>query len=390
MLHTKKPREQSGRDSFSRYKAQVRSAAMASLSILEGKDVDRVYCDLHDDFVVRKNDKNGVGYLFFQVKTKGKKNHNWSLNELFGLSSRIKDQSKQDTEKIKNSYIGKLLLHTVVFDEFCNAVIFQTNIHNSDDVERLHSDIAKGKFENKFTKVLIDRFNKCFPDEVGSELTVEEIKEKLSKLNFETDVQHLKMGEDNFEPLARDKIFTFSEVDLQYAESRQILLKLLDLVERKSSGVITEFTSESIDKLASISITDLLSILSISKDAYDNLIKGGDNKAIKNASIIQRTLTAAGAGSEEVEYCSKCKTNWDVWLRNNRHVIPECNLQLIISKIRQLTQPGGQNEVSISIANLRKPIENLVKDLQSDDLLYDLDLDLVLGGVFAELVKRKS
>jgi len=101
MLATKKPREQKGRDTFSRYKAQVRSAAMASLSILEGKEIDRVYCDLHDDFVIRKKDDQGFSYIFYQVKTKGKQNHNWALNELFGLKSKLKDQSKQETSKIK-------------------------------------------------------------------------------------------------------------------------------------------------------------------------------------------------------------------------------------------------------------------------------------------------
>jgi hypothetical protein len=68
MLETKKPREQSGRDSFNRYRAQVRSAAMASLSILEGEDIDKVYCDLHDDFVVRKKESNCYSYVFYQVK----------------------------------------------------------------------------------------------------------------------------------------------------------------------------------------------------------------------------------------------------------------------------------------------------------------------------------
>lgn len=47
VLGTKKPREQIGRDTFARYKAQIRSAAIAALAILEG-DVDRVYCYLHD------------------------------------------------------------------------------------------------------------------------------------------------------------------------------------------------------------------------------------------------------------------------------------------------------------------------------------------------------
>lgn len=390
VLETKTPREQSGRDSFSRYRAQVRSAAMASLAILEGQEIDRVYCDLHDDFVIRKKNEAGYSYIFYQVKTKGKQNHNWSVNELFGLKSKIKDQSKQSHANIKDSFIGKLLLHTVVFDKYCNAVVFQTNIHNGDDVAALHKDIEDGVFENKFTTVLINNFNECFPEESHIKLSTDAIKEKLSKLKFETDVQHLKSGDSNFEPLAREKIFKFSEIDLEHAESKEIMIKLLELVQRKSSGIISTLTSESIEKFAGISIEDLLSILSISKDAYDNLLNGGDSKAIKSASIIQRTLAAAGAGSDEVEYCSRCKTNWDLWIRRNRHVISEFDLQTITSEIRQLLHNSIQNGNSIYLATLSTPIKNLVDQLKSKDLIYDLNVDLVLGGIFAELVKGKS
>tara|TARA_R110000803_G_scaffold90248_1_gene157557 strand:+ start:14504 stop:15676 length:1173 start_codon:yes stop_codon:yes gene_type:complete len=390
MLETKRPREQSGRDSFSRYKAQVRSAAMASLSILEGDEVDRVYCDLHDDFVIRKKDTDGYSYVFYQVKTKGKQNHNWSLNELFGLKSTVKNQSKQSTEKIKNSFVGKLLLHTVVFDKYCNSVVFQTNIHNSDDVEKIVKDVEIGTFQNKFSEVLVDRFNQCFPDEITKDLSENEVKSRLSKLKFETDVQYLKNGDDNFEPLAKSAIYKFSEVDLEHTESKEILMKLLELVEKKSSGIISELTSESIEQYAGISIDDLLSILSISKDAYNNLLEGGDDKAIKSASIIQRTLLSAGAGIDEVEFISRCKTNWDVWLRTNRHVILEFDLQSITSKVRQLLNNSIRNDGSVQLASLRVPIKALVQEFEAEDLIYDLNAELILGGVFAELVKGKS
>jgi hypothetical protein len=304
MLEKKIPREQSGRDSFSRYKAQVRSAAVATLSILEGSEIDRVYCDLHDDFVVRKSDTNGFSYLFYQVKTKGKLNHNWTLNEVFGLNSRNKNQKQK---MIKESFVGKLLLHTVVFDKYCNAVVFQTNIHNHDDVVELLTDIESGEFSHKFSKVLVDNFNDCFKNELKKEklenLSQGKIQANLSKLVFETDVQYLKQSDNSFEPLVRETIYKYSEVDLERAELKEILLKLLDLVEKKSSGIIENLTAESIEELAGISIDDLLSILSISKDAYQNLLEGGDSKAIKSASIIKRSLLKAGAGMAEVEYC---------------------------------------------------------------------------------------
>jgi len=74
-LHQIQPREQSGRDTFARYRAQVRAAGIACLYILERKEIDSVYCDYHDDFVIRKTVNGEVKYLFFQVKTKDKQNH---------------------------------------------------------------------------------------------------------------------------------------------------------------------------------------------------------------------------------------------------------------------------------------------------------------------------
>lgn len=387
MLHTKKPREQSGRDSFSRYKAQIRSAGIASLSILEGNEIDRVYCDLHDDFVIRKKDEHGFSYIFYQVKTKGKQNHNWSVSDIFGLQPRAK---KQDPLKIRDSFIGKLLLHTVVFDCSCHAIVFQTNINNTDDVDELLADIATGTFKDKNSEYLISNFNLCFANETTEQLSTEKIKSNLSKLKFETDVQYLKIGDDNFEPIARDKIYKFSEVDLSYLESKEILIKLLDLVEKKSSGVIHDLSIDSIEKYAAISIDDLLPILSISKEAYDALLLGGDRKAIKNASIIQRTLSSAGAGDEEIEYCSRCKTNWDIWLRNNRHIISELDLQTIKSHVTGLLNNAIGNKHSLKISELRQPIIVLENELKLQGLLYDLDINLILGAVFAELVKAKS
>jgi len=380
------PREQAGRDSFARYKAQVRSAAIASLSILDGGEIDRVYCDLHDDFVIRLNKKGKYLYIFYQVKTHGKKNHNWTVNEVFGINTKTKDQSN---EKIKDSFAGKLLIHTVNFGDNCHAVVFQTNIHLHDSLEKMIEDIEEESFSNVFVKELLERFNECFSADAATGISDETAKSSLKKLKMDTDVLYLKEGSNNFEPVVRDKIYEYSEVDLSHDEVREMLFKLVDLVERKSSGVINKITSESIEKLAGISIEDLLEILSISREAYRTLVNGGDVKALKSASIIQRTLMSGGATLEQVEYCSQCKIKWDEWVRKNRHVVSEIDIQTIISKIRELLlacAAGG----TIDFGSLRAPIQDLSADLKKDDLLYDLTNDELLGGVFSELVRGKS
>ncbi|KPZ26723.1 dsDNA nuclease domain-containing protein [Pseudomonas coronafaciens] len=389
MLDTKKAREQNGRDSFSRYRAQVRSAAVASLSILEGGTVDRVYCDLHDDFVIRKKDGEGFTYIFYQVKTKGKQNHNWTINEVFGLNTQLRDQSKQNVDAFKGSFVGKLLLHTVVFDQYCNSVIFQTNVNNSDEVEDLLSDIESGIFAHKFSKVMLDRFNECFGENVNS-FSPEQVKSMLSKLSFESDVSFLKEGDNYFELIVKEKIYEFSEIELERAEFREILLRLLELVEKKSSGVIKTWDANSIESCAGISVDDLLSILSISKDAYYSLLSGGDGNAIKSASIIQRALKSSGADISMIMYCSKCKTDWDVWYRSARHVIQELDLLSISERVSAILYSTMNTQGVLGMNNLRIPIKNLLVELESESLKFDLTNDLILGGVFSALVRGKS
>lgn len=381
MLGNIKPREQSGRDALARFRIQARSAALASLAILEGGDIDRVYCDMHDDFVVRIN-RNGLHYYsFYQVKTHSKKNHNWTLNEVFGLNSRIKDLSKHQNSSISNSFAGRLLMHTVVFGENCEAVIFQTNINIDDLIEELVEDIRNGQFENKLSNLLIERFSDCFlcPDD-----NIEKIKSHLKKLKFDTDVQHIKLENNNFAAIAKEAIYQYSEIDLTHDEFKDILIKLVELVEKKSSGIIKELNSESIETLSGISVFDLLEILSISKAAYKALIEGGDLSAVKNASIIQRTLNSTGASEDQIEYLSRCKIQWDEWFRNNRHVLPELKVMTIQNDLAEiLTSTLTNNKLSISL--LRKPVENYMSSVKD----YGLNENIILGGIMAELVRRK-
>ena len=65
IIHEKAPRETVGRDTMVRFRMQFQAAAFAALEILSGKEVDRVYCDYHDDFVVRRTVAGVVEYHFF-------------------------------------------------------------------------------------------------------------------------------------------------------------------------------------------------------------------------------------------------------------------------------------------------------------------------------------
>lgn len=339
--------------------------------------------------MVRLNDEDGIRYHFFQVKTKGKVNHLWKLHETFGLKQTIKNQSKQEAGNIQGSFVGKLLLHTVLFEKYCGKVIFQTNIHCDDVVLEVLKDIQTGKLEHKFTKALIEKFNECFFEDLWCELSDDQIKENLAKLDFEGDVQYLKSTNDTFESTVGDCIYKYSEIDLGRAERKEIIYKLMELVDRKTCDVIHEIDLKTIEERAGISIEDLLNVLSISKDAYRILSQGGDPNAIKSASIIQRLLKNGGAGNQQVEYASRCKTEWDEWYRSNRHKLPEFELNAITQEIGKRVSDSMDHKDALVLLDLKSDISKLKKYLKSKNLLHDLNQNLILGAIFSELVRGR-
>jgi hypothetical protein len=385
------PREQDGRDAFARYRAQVRAAAIAALAILESKETDRIYCDLHDDYVVRSSTKGAkVRYEFVQVKTKAKQNENWTIGELLGIDGRVKDLSKHSAAQIKDSFVGKLLLHTIIFGEACEKVKFQTNNNLDTKASAFSDDLQSNPFTDKYVKLVLQHFNECYKEKLDAPLVDEDIEKLLNKLFFETDVSHVKPKNIEFDSTVRKKIHEYSEIELSFAELNQILLKLLELVSEKSSGVIDDFTEENIEKYASVGIDDLLKILAISKSAYELLKAGDDATAVKSASLIQRVLGDAAKNPETVEYCSRCKIKWDVWYRKTRKNLSPLDLSQVTDAIAQILDASLDWKRCVKLSNVQQPLKDLLLKLKTDPLFTDLEIDILLGGFFAEFIKRQT
>ncbi|HBQ2905863.1 TPA: DUF4297 domain-containing protein [Klebsiella pneumoniae] len=391
-LHEVKPREQAGRDTLERYNAQIRAASIACLSILEGKDVKRVFCEFHDDFVIEKVIASDIRYTFVQVKTKEKLREIWKLRDVFGILKRKSAKNPQTDEMIRDSFIGKLLQHTINFGESCNEIVFLTNTHVDEDIENIIDDIVSETFSNTHCKLIIDSFNNCFISiqEDHEKLDIDAIKQKLKKLKFETDVEYIKSKHETFEILAKQKIFKFSEIELSHTEAKEILFSLLALVNSKSSVKINDCSSENIKKLAGIDIDDLLDVLSISKRAYYDFLDNGDEHALKSASVIERLLRKAGANDMEVDFFTRCKIKWDQWLRNNRHIISEFDYITIDREINATLDKLTFLHGNLFLSNLRTFINELYDSLHQDNLLHSLDKEALTGSLFSRLVERSK
>ncbi|MDO6514298.1 dsDNA nuclease domain-containing protein [Neptuniibacter sp. 2_MG-2023] len=265
MFHQLQPREQGGRTALERFDCQIKSGVIACLEILNEDEVQKVYCEFHDDVVVQRMLDSQITYDFIQVKTQENIRDLWSLNKLFGINTQ--QGGSLTAKKLQDSYIGKLLQHVTRFGNECHSVIFQTNIVADKKVVELIECFEKGEIQYKWAQLLVNTYNEAFA-ESGEEYSEEEIIEHFNKLDFQEDVSYLKLGSSTYFMEANSRIYEFSEIELRPVEAKEIIIKLEDLVFRKSKRPLTSFSFDEIEDKTSIGIDDLLNVLAISRDAY--------------------------------------------------------------------------------------------------------------------------
>jgi Cap4 dsDNA endonuclease len=384
-IHQKPPRETVGRETTSRFRMQHQAAAFASLEILSGAEIDYVYCDYHDDFVVRHRTGNSIKYHFFQVKTKGKANQQWTIAEIFSLKKTGNLDTKQKLKEIRESIAGKLLTHTIQFEEHCREVTILSNVHFHDDVLEVISHIQKGVSHKKYINQLIENFSGIFsPDML---LTKSQLKSVASRFSLMPNVQHMGDTLEAFADSARTAIWKHSEIDLQKHETDEIANSLVSLVMSKSCAPLRGISKENLDSVTGIGLEDLLTVLSISTEVYRNLREGGDESAIKVASILQRQLKAAGATEVMIETASREKVSWDVWLRTARHIFSDLDLDILIAEIdsrcKSWLLSGGK------LSDLSGVIDTLLhSDICKKFTL--MDKDKLFGGFCSSIVRRAA
>lgn len=397
-LHEVDPREIAGRDSTSRDQAQFRAAAHECLSLLEDESLDRVYSDFQDDFVSRINKDGKTSYRFYQVKTKDKRNHQWSTNDMFGIEKRRKakgatkpDSEQQklvDPQKIADSFVGKMIVHTIKFKNSCAKVTFLTNVHFHDDVEDCLVALVSGTKGNVYYDLLVENFNNAFAS--TTPIPDVQVVDLLKKISLKPNISFLSPDDEEFAALARSTIYKYSEIDLLHQECEEIVRNLVALVARKSFRKLIGAISETeLDEKAGIGLAEMLDIMSISKGAYKQLKAGGDEKAIRNASIIQRLLKQSGAADDLIEFVSSCKVKWDIWLREKRHIIPEFDINLILEQI-EIGSREWRKDKKGALKELNSVVAALLQEFKPIPMANSLDREHLVGAIFSSIVRNES
>ena len=400
-LHEVKPRELTGRDVIARFQSQFRGAALACLGILEGKALDRVYCDYQDDFVTRESLDGVPVYHFVQVKTKGAKKHQWSRLELFGLPLKLppiikgahapggsvaKPPTPEQLARIKGSFVGKLLEHTVNFGDACETVTFLTNVYLSDDVEEIAAAISSGDVSQRTVRYLADNYVAVFGIAIPPAMS--SVHASIGKLTLSGGHDYLDPHHPDFEAKAVKAVWEYSEIDLSHTEGVELVEKLLALIQKKSSRkLVSELAAADLDDAVGVGIDDLLDLLPISRGAYYHFLTEGDASALKNASILQRKLGQAGATPELIETASRWKVAWDNWFRTYRHTY-EREITFLQHELNGIYGRWARGEVSFP--GLQEEVNKLKGSLSTGALGAALTEEILTGGILAELVRSES
>lgn len=379
------PTEDVGRETISRFDMQFQAAAFAALEILEGKGIDCVYCDLHDDFVVRRQEQGNTTYHFFQVKTKKKLHHQWDLAEIFAFKKRGQNTDADSLEKVRKSFGGKLLLHGIVFDDACREVTLLSNVHFDEDVVTTIEQLRGRAPASKAAKFLAEHF--CAIFEITPSLPETKTGELLAKLSLNAGVAYMAPDRDAFASAARSAIHKYSEIDLTYHETNELANGLVDLVFRKSRTPLASVSPADITSLAGVQLDNLLEVLSISRSVYNALAAGEEPKALRSASVLQRCLKAAGASDPMIEFAALQKVNWDVWLRSARHIYSPFDLALLLEFTDQLYDTWVRRGAEFAV------LRELLEDATENALIKKfagLQRDLLFGAVSSVVVRRYS
>ena len=385
IIHDKAPRETVGRTTVTRFRMQFQAAAYAALEILSGKDVDRVYCDYHDDFVVRRTVAGVVEYHFFQVKTKGKANQQWDVAEVFSLKKKGALDTEEKLEAIRKSIVGKLFVHTIEFGAQCREVTLLSNVHFDDDVHEIVADLAAGSSGKKYISQFIGKFADIVSP--GKPMSAEQVEAARKKLSLLANVQHIGETLDAFAMAAHNAIWKHSEIELHQHEVKRIANSLVTLAEEKSCAPISGLSKSGIDLAASVGLEDLLKVLSISTQVYRTLVAGGDPAAIKAASILQRKLKEVGATDSMIEAASRAKVSWDVWVRSARHGSPDFTFNVLLEEI------DSKCKAWLLAGGVFADLENFIQGILNSNIGKQfpvLDTDLVFGAFCAAVVRRST
>jgi Cap4 dsDNA endonuclease len=334
------PRERVGAQTGRKYEYQYERTARAALNLLaDGAKHVCVYCDWHDDYVAEIGSPS-TRYVFHQVKGRKSSQGPWKFSEFFGVLKKAAKPSKQPAAVTANAIVPSMLLHHKNFGDRCAGLAFVTNAGLDSALSQFLETVAHSSSESDLPAEDRNAFQHLAPAYMAanppSTTSAADLFTWLRGLTVHTDQGNLEDPEAALLEMA-NVVEDYSEIDLLQRQAKQIAREIINRVRGKvaHSTTVVPSSDEQLRHDKGIVIADLLSVLSLSAQAYEQLKAGEGRETVKTLSRLQRFCIKNGMKDHLVQIC-QFKAQWDIWRTIERHFLNSVDYMLLENKAKEL------------------------------------------------------
>lgn len=341
--------EQIGARTGELYEYQYHQAANATLLLLDG-EVQCVYCEWHDDFVI---ELVTADYEFHQVKTRTKKHGPWRISDFFGTPR--KTTKKKPDPAARTSFFLKMFQTWLQFEASTRScLLVSDNVLDStfqDLVELVQcSKTVSDVVSDPWFKFIVDSVS-----QVENALTSDTLYKFLRIFKLQPALgttDDLKACR----AMIADRMVEVSEVEVMYSETQHMTVALVTMVRKKSHHKAqAPANPDALRKSKAVTLPELLSLLSLSPEGYRELKQTGRD-AVRTLSRLHRWCKSLGFPAEVIPFMCSLKAQWHVWFLANRHVLTPLDELTLRSGVQSIlvgqSRPGGTIETLITQARL--------------------------------------
>jgi hypothetical protein len=375
------PRERAGAQTGRRYEYQYERTARAALDLLvDERKYVCVYCDWHDDYVIEIGDPP-TRYVFHQVKGRKSSQGPWSFSEFFGVKRKKAQAPSTKPATVRlGAIVPLMLLHHRNFRDNCAGLAFVTNTGLDPDLSGFLGQIAAADQEAALPEDAQIAFQHVARAYIATDPqlapSASDLFAWLHGLKVYTDQGQLEDPNAALLELA-DVVVDFSEIELVQRQAKQIAREIVSQVRSKvaHSSTIVPTSDEQLRRDKGIAIADLLGVLSLSAQAYEQLKAGEGKDRVKTLSRLQR-FCQKHQMNDFLEAICGFKADWDVWRTIERHFLKSTDYVLLERKARD-------------VLGARLTIERIVSEAKDIAKQFDgipgmpLTPECILGLIFS-------
>jgi Cap4, dsDNA endonuclease domain len=350
------PRERAGAKTGRRYEYQYERAARRALTLLDHQQKHVcVYCDWHDDFVLERGDPP-TRYVFHQVKGRKSDLGPWSFNDFFGVTRRDARPLPASAKFKKDAIVPLMLLHYKNFPDSCEGIAFVTNTGLEPQLRSFMDGVKSVAAPDQLSADDRTAFDYIALAYLAGKKPLapsrDVLFERLRSVSLWLDEPHLDDENVALTELV-DLIEQYSEINLVYAQSKNIAREVINKVRLKAHHNTTSIpaTEEQLRRDKGIIVTELLGVLSLSTDGYEALRRGDAPADVKTLSRLQRYCERIGRKELTASVCG-AKAEWDAWRTVERHSMDPLDYVSLVNKAKAIV--AGNYDVSRMIEEARE------------------------------------